>query len=135
MAYLKQGRIEEAAPLLTRSFDLATQLGGQDHAGAVFLGLRMVALYAAQKRFQEYEALLVRLVEASRRTHGEEHPQTGYIKYALWMRIKELTSRCEQQEASGDTQGASVTLAQLRPLRRAYEGNSQLQNDRIDGSD
>jgi tetratricopeptide (TPR) repeat protein len=131
-AYVKQGRLEEAAPLLTRSFELAAQTGGQGHAGTVLFGLRLAKLYREQERYVEHEALLIQLVEASRRTHGEDHPHTGYIKYWLRMRIEQLTALCKEQEASGDSQGAAVTLVRLEPLRQAYTGNSETQKDKID---
>ncbi|MBN1509833.1 MAG: serine/threonine protein kinase [Sedimentisphaerales bacterium] len=131
-AYLRQGRQEEATPLITRSRELAAQRGGTGCAGAVLFGLRLAALYGVQGRYPEQETLLIRLIEASRRTHGEKHPQTGYIKHWLQMRIGELTKVYEEQEASRDSQGAAATLGRLEPLRQAYAGTSRTQNDRID---
>jgi len=129
-AYLRQGRCEEAAPLLTRSFELATQRGGESHAGTVLFGLRLAMLYRAQERWAEHETLLLRLVEASRRSHGESHPQTAYIRYWLKMRIAELDKICKEQEAAGDSQGAGATVGRLAELRRALAGDSDTQKDK-----
>ena len=131
-AYVRQGRLEEAAPLLTRSFELAAQTGGEGHAGRVLFGLRLALLYRVQERWAEHEALLIRLMEASRRTHGEHHPQTGYIKYWLRMRIEQLTSLGQEQEASGDSQDAAATRSRLEELRRAFTGNSEAQKEKMD---
>jgi len=133
-ACLKQGRPEEAAPLLTRSFDLAAQRGGQGHAGTMLFGLRLAKLYRAQERYPEHETLLIKLMEASRRAHGESHPQTGYIKYWLQMRIEELTAVYKEQEKSGDSQGAAATLGRLEELRRAFTGTSEVQENKVDES-
>ena len=75
--YQRQGRLEEAEPLLTRALPLMKSSLGPDHP-AVATGLNNLALvYAGQGRPSEAEPLFKQSLESMEKTSGLEHPNVA----------------------------------------------------------
>ncbi len=121
-ACLKQGRIDEAAPLLTGAYARARRMYGETHVATVMFGFSLAGLYWVQQRYPEGDALLVRVMDASRVTHSDQHPQTGYLRWALRKRLAELHAQGLSQYSSGHYEEAADVFTRCGEMRRVLYG-------------
>jgi tetratricopeptide (TPR) repeat protein len=123
--YLRQRRYDEALALLMRSTEVARRFLGEEHGLTVCCSLRLGIVYRAQGRLDEHDKLFIKSVRISRRVYGDDYPVTGYLKYWLQLRMKELDTRVKEREASGDQDALAVTKARLEKIRQALHGDPQ----------
>ncbi len=123
--YTAQGRVEEADALLTQSLDLARQHLGPDHMITVCCALKLGILYRAQGRYDEHDPLLTDLLETCRKCFGEDAVITGFARFGLDVRRKQLTALLSEQQAGGDSEGAAGTSARLEQICLVLSPDSQ----------
>jgi tetratricopeptide (TPR) repeat protein len=95
---------------------------GEAHVATVAARFSLTYVLGGQGRDDERNALLVRLLEVSRQTHGPDHPQTGYIRYFLRLSLDALGSLGRQQYDSGNYQGVLKTFGKSQEIREALFG-------------
>ncbi len=126
--YLQQNRLEEAEALLTHGRAFTEQHLGTDHMITVCCGLNLSYLYRKQGRFDETDALLASLLETARRSYGEGAVLTGFVKYGLILRMKELETLAEERAAQGQNDEVAAARARREELRtmlgRSVEENT-----------
>ena len=68
--YRKQGRLDEAEPLIVRTLDLSRRTLGEEDPQTLNAMGNLAALYVAQGRLQEAGRALRRILGTSPRGHG-----------------------------------------------------------------
>jgi hypothetical protein len=94
--------------------------------------LKLAGLYGAQGRYDQYDPLLFELLETCRRVHGEGSTLTKFARIGLEVRVRQLSELAKEQEASGDREGAAVTLSRLEQIRQALNGDTDAPTKRLD---
>jgi len=94
----KQGRLDEAEPLLREALEGCRRTLGEEHSDTLSSINSMGMLRMAQGKLGEAEPLLREALEGHRRTLGAEHPKTLDVK-------KNLEALLAAREAAADEQG------------------------------
>jgi tetratricopeptide (TPR) repeat protein len=128
--YTIQGRYNEAESLLNKSIELGKRHLGEDHDTTLCGHLKLGILYRKQGRYEEYDKLLIDVFGRCRSKYGEDGILTGYAKYGLNMRIKQLSELIKEQNSSGDKEGAGASSIRLEQIRQALECDFEKPEDK-----
>jgi len=80
MLYEKQGRYQEAVPLLERSLAVREQSLGPDHPDTANSLNNLAMIFKKQARFKEAVALCQRALDICERVLVPDHPQTATVR-------------------------------------------------------
>ena len=73
----KQGKYDEAVPLLEKSLKIRQQVLGAEHPYVATSLNNLAALYESQGRYEEAEPLYIQALDMRKKLLGEEHPDVA----------------------------------------------------------